>query len=61
MSVTAVVTAEDSVVNIHMLGAILEGILILWVCLIFSEHQAEMLALFLLYNAVMQVGRFASG
>ena len=38
MSVTAVVTAEDGVVNIHTLGAIVEGILILWVFLIFSEH-----------------------
>ena len=61
MSVTAVVTAEDGVINIHTLGAILEGILILWIFQIFSEHWAEMLAPFLVYNAVMQVGGFASG
>ena len=60
MSVMAVVTAKDVVVNIHTLGAICEGILILWVFLIFSEHLAEMLAAFLVYNAVIQVGRFAS-
>ena len=31
MSVIVVVTAEGAVVNIHMLGAISEGILTLWV------------------------------
>ena len=56
-----VVTAEGAVVNIHTLGVICEGILTLWVFLIFSEHWAAMLAAFLVYNAVIQVGRFASG
>ena len=60
MSMTAVVTAEDGVVNIHMLGANLEGILTLWVFLIFSEHHVAILAVFLVYYAVIQVGRFAS-
>ena len=56
-----VVTAEDAVVNIPTVGAICEGILTLWIFLIFSEHWEEMLAAFLVYNAVIQVGRFASG
>ena len=60
MSVMVVVTAEGAVVNIHILGAICEGILTLWVFLIFSDHWAEMLAVFLVYNAVIQVGGFAS-
>ena len=47
MSVMVVVTAEDAVVNIHMLDALCEGILMLWVFLIFSEYWAEMLAAFL--------------
>ena len=41
-----VVSAEGAVVNIHTLSAICEGILTLWVFLICSEHQAEMLAAF---------------
>ena len=61
MSVMDVVTAGGAVVNIHTLGAICLGILTLWVFLIFSEHQAEMLAAFLVYNAVIQVVGFASG
>ena len=60
LSVMVVVTAKGAVVNTHTLGAICEGILTLWVFLIFSEHWAEMLAAFLLYNAVIQVGRSAS-
>ena len=60
MSVMVVVTVEGVVVNIHTLGAICEGILTLWVFLIFIEHQAEMLAAFLVHNAVIQVGGFAS-
>ena len=60
MSVMVVVTAEGAVVNIHMLAAICQGILTLWVFLICSEHQAEMLAAFLVYNAAIQVGGFAS-
>ena len=56
-----VVTAEGAVVNIHMLVAICEGILTLLVFLICSDHQAEMLAAFLVYNAKIQVGRYASG
>ena len=51
MSVMAVVTAEGAVVNIHTLGAMCEGILTLWVFLIFSEHQTEMLATLLVYKA----------
>ena len=43
-----------------MLGANLEGILTLWVFLIFSEHHAAILAVFYVYNAVIQVGGFAS-
>ena len=61
MSVTAVVTAEDGVVNIHMLGANVEGILTLLVFLISSEHRVAILSAFLVYNAVIQVDRFASG
>ena len=57
----AVVTAEGAVVTIHTLGAICEGILTLWVFLIFSEHQTELLTAFLVYNALIQVGKFASG
>ena len=53
-------TAEGAVINIHTLGAICEGILTLWVLLIFSEHLVEMVAAFLVYNAVIQDGRFAS-
>ena len=60
MSVMVVVTVEGAVVNIHMLSAICEGILTLWVFLIFSEHQADMLSAFLVYYAVIQDGRFAS-
>ena len=60
MNVTAVVTAEDHVVNIHMLCANLEGILTLWVFLIFSKHHAAILAAFLVYNDVIKVGGFAS-
>ena len=55
-----VATAEGAVVNIHALGAICEGILTLWIFLIFSEHWAEMLAAFLVYDAVIQVAGFAS-
>ena len=61
MSVMVVVTAEGAVVNIHTLDAICVDILTLWVFLIFSEHWAEMLAAFLVYIAVIQVGGFASG
>ena len=61
ISVMVIVTAEGAVANIHMLGAICEGILTVWVFLIFSEHQADMLTTFLVYNAVIQDGGFASG
>ena len=61
MSVMAVVVAEGGVVNIHTLGASWDGILTSWVFLICSEHLAEMLCVFLVYTAVMQDGRFASG
>ena len=60
MSVTAVVTAEGDVVNIHMLGASCDGILMSWVFLICNEHLAEMLHAFLVYRAVMQDGGFVS-
>ena len=60
MSVMVVVTAEGAVFNIHMLGAICEGILTMWIFLNFNDHQVEMLAAFLVYNAVIQVGGFAS-
>ena len=53
MSVMAVVTAEGDMVNIHMLSAICEGILTLWVFRIFSDHWAEILAVFFVYNAVI--------
>ena len=59
MSVVVVVTAEGAVVNIHTLGAICEGILTLWIFPICNEHWAEMLAVFLVYHAVIQVGGFA--
>ena len=60
MSVMVVVTAEGAVVNIHMLDAICEGILMLWIFLIFNEHWAEMLAVFLVYKDVTHVAGFAS-
>ena len=60
MGMMAVVTAKGAVVNIHILGTICEGILTLWVFLIFREHLAEMLAAYLVYNAVIQVGGFTS-
>ena len=60
ISVTAAITAEDGVVNIHMLSAISEGILMLLVFLICSEHLAEMLCALLVHKAVMQDCRFTS-
>ena len=56
MSVIAVVTAEGGVVNIHTFGAIYEGILMLRVFLICSEHLAKMLGVFLVYKAKIQDG-----
>ena len=59
--VIVVVTAEGAVVNIQTFGAICEGILTSEVFLICNEHLVEILAVFLAYKAVVQVGRFASG
>ena len=56
-----VVTAEGAVVKIQTFGASCEGMLTSEVFLICYEHLAEILAVFLMYKAVMQDGRFASG
>ena len=61
MRVVVEVTADGAVINIQMFGAICEGMLVSDPCLICSEHVAEMLAVFLAYKAVMQVGGFTRG
>ena len=61
MRVSVVVTAEGAVVNIQTFGAICEGILTSEVFLICNEHLVEILAVFLVYKAVVQDGGFASG
>ena len=60
MSVIVAVAAEGAVINIQTFGASYEGILTSEDFLIWKEHLAEMLAVFLTYRAVMQDGGFAS-
>ena len=59
--VIVVVTAEGVVVNIQTFGASCDGMLTSEVFLILSEHLLDILAAFLVYKAVVQVGGFASG
>ena len=61
MRVIVVVTVEGAVVKIQTFGASCEGILTSEVFLICNEHLVEILAVFLLYKAVMQDGGFVSG
>ena len=61
MSVIVAVAAEGAVVNIQTLGISCEGILTSEDLLIYKEHLAKMLAVFLTYRAVMQDGGLASG
>ena len=61
MRVIVVVTAEGAVVKIQTLGARCEGILTSKVFLICTEHLVEILAVSLMYKAVMQDGGFVSG
>ena len=56
-----VVTAEGAVVKIQTFGASCEGILTSKLLLICNEHLVEILAVFLVYKAVMQDGGFTSG
>ena len=60
MRVIVVVTAEGAVVKIQTFGASCEGILTSELFLICNEHLLEILAVFLVYKAVMQDGWFAS-
>ena len=60
MRVIVVVTAEGAVVKIETLGASCEGILTSELFLICNKHLLEILAVFLVYKAVMQDGGFAS-
>ena len=60
MSVIVVVTAEGAVVKIQTFGTSCEGILKSELFLICNEHLVEILAVFLVYKAVMQDGRFVS-
>ena len=61
MRVIVVAVAEGAVTNIQIFGAICEGILTSEVFLICKEHLADILALFLAYKAVVQVGGLVSG
>ena len=61
MRVIVVVTAEGAVVKIQKCGPSCEGILASEVFLIHNEHLVEILAVFLVYKAVMQDGGFAIG
>ena len=60
MRVIVVATAEGAIVKIQTFGAICEGILTSKVFLIFNEHLVEILAVFLVYKAVVQDGGLAS-
>ena len=53
--------AKSAVVKFQALGASCEGILTYEVFLIYKEHLAKILVVFLAYKAVMQDGGFASG
>ena len=59
--VILVVTAEGVVVIIQTFGASCESMLIPEAFLIYNEHLAEILAVFLAYNTVMHDSVFASG
>ena len=61
MRVIVVVTAEGAAVKIQIFGASCEGILASELFLICNEHLVEILAVFLVYKAVMQDGGFVSG
>ena len=61
MRVIVVVAAEVAVVRIQTFGASCEGILTSEVFLIYKEHLAEILAVFMEYKAVIQDDGFASG
>ena len=61
MRVIVVVAADGAVINIQMFGAICEGILASEAFLTCNEHLVELLAAFLAYKAVIQVGGFVSG
>ena len=61
MRVIVVVTAEGAVVRIQTFGTSCEGIQTSELFLICSEHLVEILAVFLVYKAVMQDGGFTSG
>ena len=60
MKVIPFVTAEGAEGSIQTFGAIDEGMLMLYAFLICSEHLVVMLAVFLVYRAVMQDGGLAS-
>ena len=59
--VNMVVTADGAIVKIQTFGASCEGILTSKVFLICNEHLVGILAVFLVYKAVMQDGGFVSG
>ena len=61
MSVIPVDTAAGAEVNIQTFGVIDAGMLTLLTFLICSEHLFSMLALSLVYTAVIHIGGFASG
>ena len=61
MRVIVVVTAEGAIVKIQTFGVSCEGILTSECFLICNEHLVEILAVFLVYKAVMQDGGFMSG
>ena len=61
MRVIVAAAAEGATVKIQTVGASWEGMLTFEDFLICKEHQAEILAVFLAYKAVMQDGGFASG
>ena len=61
MRVILVDTVEGAEVSIHTFGAIDEGMLMLWALLTCEEHLVVILAVFLVYRAVMQDGGLASG
>ena len=54
------ITAEGAVVKIQTFVASCEGILTSELFLICNEHLVKILAVFLVYKAVMQDGGFAS-
>ena len=55
-----VVTAEGAVIRMQMFGASCEGTLTSELFLICNEHLVEILAVFMVYKAVMQDCGFMS-